>query len=371
MDHDRPARRALDGWAVELRGKLSALGAEPPLSAGGRGAKAACMNLAALVVAHAGDLQTAERLCRLQLEWLARLASESGDPSVLGDALQPWINLGRLRVLRGDADGARPHFVLAEHLRDLRPVRLGPCRLPAGAWPLVVAADAGIPEVLWNVYAIDQLKAYLRAGDPEGALAFIPRLRRLTPPGTRRFVDEGEVLALLRGGRAGEALEKAAEADPATTADEMAFLLHRVAALAALGQEGSARRLAVGLTAIATRTEPRYATPPTFLRQLKRLGLLLETLGEERYALAVYVRGLDMCGGHEDEPLHLEFVEGALRLAPGHRASAEWRPVRDRLLGRSLYFEVRRRYGRAAEPGHAAIRDLVAAVESAAVESAA
>jgi hypothetical protein len=35
-----------------------------------------------------------------------------------------------------------------------------------------------------------------------------------------------------------------ADADPATTADEMAFLLHRVAAMAALGQDGSARQLA-------------------------------------------------------------------------------------------------------------------------------
>jgi hypothetical protein len=115
-----------------------------------------------------------------------------------------------------------------------------------------------------------------------------------------------------------------------------------------------------------TRTEAQDATPPTFLRQLKQLGLLLETLGAERYALAVYARGLDMCDGYEDEPLHLAFIEGALRLAPGHRASAGWRSARDRLLGRSLYFEVRRRYGMAAEPDHVSIRDLVAAVESAA-----
>ncbi|MET9064539.1 hypothetical protein [Streptosporangium sandarakinum] len=366
IDHDRPLRRALDSWAIELCGELSALSAASPLSADRRGATAACMNLAALVVAHAGDLQTAERLCRLQLEWLARLASESGDSSILGDALQPWINVGRLRVLQGDAGGARPHFLLAEHLRDFRPVQLGPCDLPASAWPLVVAADPAIPQVLWNVYAIDQLKAYLRAGDPEGAPGFVSRLRRLTPSDVHRFIDEGEILALLRGGHAEEALEKTAAADPATTADEMAFLLHRVAAMAALGQVGSARQLALGLTAIVTQTEPQFATPPTFLRQLKQLGLLLETLGAERYALAVYTRGLDMCDGYEDEPLHLEFIEGALCLAPGHRASAGWRSVRDRLLGRSLYFEVRRRYGMAAKPDHVSIRDLVAAVESAA-----
>ncbi|MFI6819156.1 hypothetical protein ACIBG7_42655 [Nonomuraea sp. NPDC050328] len=365
IDHDRPPRRALDRWATELSGELAAPGAASPLSTEGRGAKAARMNLAALVVAYAGDLETAERLCRLQLEWLARLASESGDASLLGDALQPWINLGRLRVLRGDVDGARPHFLLAEHLRDLRPVRLGPCNLPADAWPLVVAADPSIPEVLWNVYAIDQLKAYLRAGDPGGAPGFVSRLRRLAPPDVHRFIDEGEILALLRGGYAERALEKTADADPATTADEMAFLLHRVAALVALGQDGPARQLAVGLTAIVTREEPLYATPPTFLRQLKRLALLLEALDAEGYALAVHARGLDVCDSYEDEPLHLEFIEGALRLAPGHRASAGWRSARARLLGRSLYFEVRRRYGLAANPGHVSIRELVAAVESA------
>jgi hypothetical protein len=366
IDYDRPIRPALDRWAIDLRGNLNNLSAAPQLTADKREAVPAYMNLAALVVAHVGDLQTAERLSELQLSWLARLASTSGDISILVNALQPWINLGRLRALQRDAEGARPHFLLAEYLRDRRPVQLGPCYLPASAWQLVLTTGPDTPQVLWTVYALEQLKAYLRAGDPGSALAIIPNLRLATPPETHRFIDEGEILALLHSGHAEEALEKAGNARAARLSDEVAFLLHRVTAMARLEQEKHARELAIKLTAVVTRTELQYATPPTLLRQLKVLGLLLETLGEERYALAVYQQGLDICTKHEDEPLHLGFIEGALRLAPSHQASAIWRSARDYLVERSLYSEVRRTHGMNPVLDHVAIRDMVCAVESAA-----
>ncbi|WNF01156.1 hypothetical protein PS467_40345 [Streptomyces luomodiensis] len=322
------------------------------------------MNLAALVVAHSGDVKTAERLCWLQLEWLARLSSDSGESFILHNTLQPWINVGRLRALQGDADGARRHFLLAEYMRDRRAVQLGPCSILAGAWPLILAAEPEIPGVLWNVYAIDQVKAYMRSGDPARALAVISGLRRVAPPASHPFITEGEILILLRSGRAKEALDKATNVTPERPSSEMAFLLHQVAAMVALGHEGRARRLAISLTALVTRTDLEYATPGTFLRHLKQLGLLLEKVSEFNYARAIYLRGLEVCDKHEDEPLRLEFVEGVLRLAPNDAASAKWRSRRDDLLGRSLYFEVRRKNGIRAAHDHPSIRHLVAAAES-------
>lgn len=357
-------RPALDRWAIELHGDLNSLSTVPQLTADKRRAMPAYMNLAALVVAHVGDLPTAKRLSELQLGWLARLASTSGDTSILVSALQPWINLGRLRALQGDARGARPHFLLAEYLRDRCPVQLGPCYFPASAWALALAAEPDTPQVLWTVCALEQIKAYLRAGDPGGALAIIPGLRSATPPETHRFIDEGEILALLHGGRAEEALDKAQKARSVRMSDEVAFLLHRVAAMARLEKEKLARELAIKLTAIVTRAELQYATPPTLLRQLKVLGLLLETLGENRYALAVYQHGADVCGKHDDEPLRLAFIEGTLRLAPSHPASTTWRAARDYLLERSLYAEIRRTHGMKPVLDHVAIRDMVSAAES-------
>ena len=67
-----------------------------------------------------------------------------------------------------------------------------------------------------------------------------------------------------------------------TTSDEVAFLLHRIAALTVLGRRDEARRLAVGLMVFVTQPEVLPAEPATFLRQAKQLALLLQRIGEPR-----------------------------------------------------------------------------------------
>lgn len=363
-DCDRLLRAPLDKWANDLRCNLESISGEK-WNRTRVGSASAYMNLAALVVANSGDLVAAERLCYAQLNWLTRLASESGDVTVLGNAMQPWINLGRLRVLVGNAEDALSHFRLVENLRDEQTAQLGPCCIRPGMWQLLVAAEPDLPNVLWNVFVLEQLKAYLRSGNPGRTLSAATALRDVAPPRTHRYIVEAEIIAFLRSGHADDALQKVAQARPETTSDEIAFLLHQIAAVTVLGRYGQARRLAVGLAAFVTQSDAGSGEPANFLRQLKQLGLLLERLEESRYALAVYLQGTSKCHEQLDEPLYLDFIEGALRLAPEHPCARDWRSARDSLLTGSLYAEVRRR-GAVPALDQPSIRGLIVSVQAAA-----
>ncbi|MDO0929610.1 hypothetical protein QQY24_31150 [Streptomyces sp. TG1A-8] len=99
----------------------------------------------------------------------------------------------------------------------------------------MLAAEPDLPDVLWNVFVLDQPKAHLRFGSPAHALAAAKTLRSVAPAGTHRFIAEGEIIALLCAGRAEEALETAVRFVPLTISDEIAFLLHQVAAATAAG----------------------------------------------------------------------------------------------------------------------------------------
>ncbi|MFJ8583479.1 hypothetical protein ACIRD2_02300 [Streptomyces sp. NPDC093595] len=365
-DCDRQPRRPLDVWAADIRRGLQSLRGDQDWNHARVTSASAFMNLAALVVASSGDLPAAERLCRTQLTWLAQLASRSGEVSVLANALQPWINLGRLRVLAGDAEEALPYFRLAECLRDQEPVMLGPCHIEAGMWPVLVAAEPDLPDVLWNVFALDRLKAHLRSGDLARTLSVAAALRNVAPSAAHRYIAEAEIIALIRSGRAEDALQKATQAVHVTASDEIAFLLHQIAAAIVLGRREHARRRAVGLTVFFTQPGLRRAEPANHLRRLKQLALLLEELEEPHYALAVYTQGMKECRRQVDEPLQLDFIDGALRVVPDHHSASQWRGTLKNLLARSLYAEVRRKTGAAAALGHPAIRDLIHAVEAAA-----
>ncbi|MDO0929611.1 hypothetical protein QQY24_31155 [Streptomyces sp. TG1A-8] len=95
--------------------------------------------------------------------------------------------------------------------------------------------------------------------------------------------------------------------------------------------------------------------------------MLLETLDAPRFALAVHLHGMDACREHPDEPLYLAFTEGALRMAPDHQHASRWRFVREKLLVGSRYAEVGGRRRPGDKRGHPAVRELIAAVEAAAV----
>ncbi|MEV4740155.1 hypothetical protein [Streptomyces sp. NPDC049555] len=364
--HDRLLRPELEAWAEDLCRELEELKPASASTPGRLDAVSACMNKASFVIAATGDMAQAMRLCEFQLAWVAHRARDCSDAGILGHAVQPWINIGRLHALCGDIDRALAHFRLAECLSRRRTAVLGPCRIAAESWPAVTGAGPDLPGVLWNVYALESIKAYLTPPRCAELPAVISSLRRAVPERWHGFITEGEILGLLQQGKARQALARAGRADPSSAYDESAFRLHEVTGLILSQERTAAFDRALAAVAFLTNVEPRRPKDaPTLLRQLRRLGVLMEHLEQPRYALAACLRGLDICAVHDDQPLRFAFLTTALRLAPAHPSAGAWEREHRRLTDHCWYADVRRRSPRRALP-RAPFRALGAAVEAAA-----
>ncbi|RSO50557.1 hypothetical protein DMH15_01145 [Streptomyces sp. WAC 06725] len=345
--YEKLLRPALDTWARELLTKWREVDTTPAADPGDLAIASAVLNKASFILAAAGHLDRALHLCHCHLSWVARLRRSGAGPGVLVHAVQPWINTGRLYALRADQRRAAPHFCLAERFSRRKAATLGPCELPADAWPAMLTADPDLPHVLWNTYALEHLKGSLGGGDGAEVLDTVARLRRDVPPQWHAFLTEGEILGLLYQGRAESALARAAEAPALSAYDESAFGLHEVTGLIQLGRTGQALHRARGLLAFLAhaRPRPRSKDAPTVLRQLRHLGLLMEALNQPHYALAAALRGLDICATQDDQPLRLAFLSTALHLASHHSDAPDWAHQRRHLRDTSLYVGVRHGLG--------------------------
>lgn len=303
--HERLLRPPLEKWAMQLHGELSRLNVESTTEPEEFSSISSCLNKASFAVASARHFEQALQMCEYQLAWVAQRFAEQADATILSHAFQPWINIGRLHVLRGDLNKALPHFVLAEHLADLKPADLGPCFLSSNAWAVILAeGPSALPSVLWNVYTLETLKGYLRVRDFAGLRVAISRARRIVPTQSHGFITEGEILGLLHQGAVEESVACAADATIASPFDEAAYGLHAVTGLIMLGRTNEALHRAISIAAFLSHVEPqRPKDAPTILRQLRQLSVLMEALEKPQYALAAVLRGLDVCEQYADEPL--------------------------------------------------------------------
>ncbi|MFE6056480.1 hypothetical protein ACFQ6N_37540 [Kitasatospora sp. NPDC056446] len=365
VDQDRLLRPALDTWATELAEHLEAALTTPGQDSGTLHDAFVHINQAGFVVAAAGDLTTAARICKSQLTLVAHHTASRRDPRLLGLAVQPWVNLGRLHALRRRTHRAAPHFRLAEDYDAQRGAELGPCTISAAAWAAIVAAEPSLPQVLWNIHANESVKTHLMASDPASALRVAERLRGMCPVTAQVFRTEGEILALLHNGQPDSAVALAVDEQPSSFYGELAFHLHQVTGLAMMGDVQRARRSAAGLLAVLAHVQPRQEDAPTLMRQLRQLGTLSEALELPRYALAVNLRGLELCREYDDQPLRFRFLGSLLSLAPTHRSAPDWEQEHSRLSSDSLYAEVRRA-GRHADgvSGKPPLVRLIAAVNA-------
>ncbi|MFF9022431.1 hypothetical protein [Streptomyces eurythermus] len=368
LHHDRLLRPELCEWARRLNRELDGLNAAQAAQPEEFSNISSCMNKASFVLASAGHLEMSLRMCQSQLGWVAQRFEACSDLRILGHAIQPWINIGRLYAIRGNLQGALPYFRLAAHLAEPKSATLGPCYLSAEAW-MVIRRDSSLPGVLWNVYTYETLKGYLKIQDFPGVKAAILEMRRVVPAEFHGFIAEGEILGLLHQGNAEEAVRRAARAVAASAFDEAAYGLHEVTGLIMLGRTKEALRRTMSFLPFLACVEPqRPKDVPTILRQLKQMSLLMEALGEVKYSVAAVLRGLDICADYADEPLRFNFLAAALRLAPAHPDTPNWAREHAALSAHSLYAEVRRRCGAKQElPDPSPLLGLLRAVEGAAL----
>lgn len=301
-------------WAEHIRLALTAEVAHQPPDL-----RAVCsqVNLAALVEASRGELAGARALCRAQLRWLARLLSAgAAREEVLPLAVQPWINLGRLLRIEGRTADSLTHFRLARHCAERRPLTAGPWRVDESDYAAILDPDPSIVATLWNIYILDSLKSYFRAGELGAALRLVRRQGAADADGSGAFLAEAEVICHLRTASYGRAADLAgAWAERGDVLTALVFELYGTVATARAGSLAPARTQAQTLLALTAHDLPDPPPAGTMLRYLHALGQVCEELGDNRTAYNCYRRGLEIAVSADDEPGQAGFLRRMIPLS--------------------------------------------------------
>jgi hypothetical protein len=340
LEVGRVNRPPLLAFARAILDRLGKLGWEPeswPEVAIG-------MNNASLVEALRGEMRRAEQLCLLQLAWAARLVREHGLQTAGDLALQPWVNLGRLRRLEGRHAEARRHFAFLPDLQQGRAIETGPICFDAAAFRELVESRTLTP-FLTTVYVVDTMKTWSGAGDFSGALAFLTEARELVGQAPMPILDELQLITLANLGRYDEAM--AVTERPTWQEDgfsKLCKVTYRVSLLAAVRSVEAAAPLAADLTAKVLRAGLEKPSDQRVLRYLHVLATLSGWLGQQEGAVALLRLGLNASRHFGDVPIELSFLEALLataELPDRELLTAE----REALLRTSLYAALARSRG--------------------------
>lgn len=325
-DTGRIFRRPVARWAPVIAAELVR-------RAGGRGERElleACslVNNASLVFALAGEDAQAAQICRRQLAWL-RAAARDGAKAAASLAMQPWVNLGRLRRQRGEHESA-----LAMFARVYVPDEDG--RLRYGDFA-VRPRDVRY-ENAELIYVADSLRTYAAARAWERGLRFIRRVRSAVQfVSTLPRLDEYEFQFCLRRGygrAAARVLDRISWSFWPGLALDNAF--YRCVLLEREGSDAS-RVLADLARWVCGALDADAAPDHCVLRYAFELGSVLARAGRGGPARRVLEAGLRASAKFEDVPLRVEFA----RLAAGPRRGHAGRDV----LAAAGYVGLARRYG--------------------------
>lgn len=188
IDTGRVARCPLTEWSRQLLLAIEAsLKTVPTLAAIRQGCGA--LNNAALLIAHAGLPEAAESICHSQLLWLDMLCDRFSRIELSTLAIDPWVNLGRLRRRSRDYGRALDVF------RALQPTATG-ASLRLGK--LEVQVSECFRQTAEPIYVYEMLRTYLQAGDLESALRFADELVQPLQTGSVMLKTELVIQVFLR-----------------------------------------------------------------------------------------------------------------------------------------------------------------------------
>ncbi|WP_141584394.1 hypothetical protein [Actinomadura sp. WMMA1423] len=337
-------------------------------------ALARACNRGALMIAMVGDLAEAERSCLRQLQVLAVLRHEPETAtSALAQSFQPWINLGRLRVIQGRRQEAMRHFELARPYREDARIALGPLVLERADLDRLRDSEIGSAVRLFldNVEVVESAKAYCRGkafAELGGAAARWGRDERL-----RRVPHTAEAakIAQAHGHGPGPLVPAPRpgaddEADKPTYA-ELVLGLHEAYRLHLSDEvydRQRSRDLAEALRGHVPDMVGLLGQAAAAAPYLLRLGDLLRAQHRTDQARDAYARALELAREMADEALTVAALR-ALAPVEDPARTPELTARVEQLLARSLYLPLRKlRTGGQARPLQAAdvseLRDLVA-----------
>ena len=334
-------------------------------------ALARACNRGALMIAMVGDLAEAERSCLRQLQVLAVLRHDPETAtSALAQSFQPWINIGRLRVIQGRWQEAMRHFQLALPYRSGSRIALGPLVLEPADLDRLHESEIGSAVRLFldTIEVVESAKAYCRGGafaELGGAAAGWGGDERLR--GVPHTAEAAKI-AQAHGHGAGPLVPPPSPAaDDEPTYAGLVLGLHeayRLHLADGAGDRQRSRELAEALRAHAPDLVGLLGQAAAAAPYLLRLGDLLRAQGRTGEARDAYARALDLAREMADEALTVAALRALVPVADPARAP-ELTARAEQILSRSLYLPLRKlRTGGQARPLQAAdvpeLRDLVA-----------
>jgi hypothetical protein len=167
VDSGRVLRRPVADWSSHLLANLRWYAEHEPVP---ETIERACgaLNNAALLFAHAGMSDVAEKICWSQLGWLEEFRTIVPECELAVLAIHPWVNLGRLSRRSGDGRRALGYFLALDTSRPQLMVRFG-------RWENRVSdCFREVAEPLW-IY--ESLRTLLQSGDLDRAVDFANSLK--------------------------------------------------------------------------------------------------------------------------------------------------------------------------------------------------
>jgi hypothetical protein len=272
--------------------------------------------------------------------WLGRLARRSSDAAVAAQAVQPWVNLGRIEALTGRWREALARFEALSTYDVAGQLQIGCMRLRESAWSGISSSRDLFVNFLQVVYVSDSLKAMLLNRRFE---LVHPLTTAATATGTLRWIaEEACVVANCRMGDHRAAISRAAATAREASGWHRATLRLRLAeAHACAGEVERAREILSKLADVVRQVSPEVKAKPELMPITARIAGACHEVGLTDDACAVARDVLQGARTARDEMIEIEMLKLLADASPEHEAQT-WREGADAAVEATDYARFRR-----------------------------
>jgi hypothetical protein len=339
-------RLALPSWSQRVAEYLANYKASLATTTPTYPLKSICFNQLGLIECYIGRLERATTSCYAHLEWVSQVVAEQELLAVSQQALDAWINLGRLDVINGAYNEALAKFALLQKAKRGEELTVGALTISDKHWQAIVQARPDFYEFIENVFITDSVKALLKSKDYEAVLSFAISNMTGVGPLLHDFLTESQLIALCRLGQSEAALELAQQYSlRGSFLHRLIFQLHRAEALAYFGEEKAALQVVTDLDFIMSYfqldTKPNLSKLFLTARLVKALKTLGQPLAAQRFAQKAYAGAVLL----QDETLQLEFLRFILELnaeiEPSLNIKTQWQQCFHSLVEHTCYRSLR------------------------------
>ena len=322
MPRDRIARAPLARWATQLRAQLAAARAGALSPAELSEEVAVVGNNTSLMATHRADAARARALCEGQARWMAALARRTGIAGIAARVVQPWVNLGRLEAMTGQADAALARFAPLAQLAAGRPAAVAGAWVDPREWRVIARSQAEFRRLMETMWAVDSLRALVQARRVEEVEALAATLAMRSHPALALTAAEASAAAWARAGDPARAGEAAARGSAACRGwDRAIFELRRGEAAACAGDRAAAAAHLRPLATAIGGLRPERLAELHPLHVAARVAGACHEAGLHAEALALARQVAAAARAANEEVFELEMLRMVAVLAAGREAA--------------------------------------------------